>query len=694
MAILDSVQLNNVTYNIGPKESYLQWGGQNFSGNYGVIDAALVTNLGANRLAFANAAGVTIEYSTDGGTTWVDYGATDTQKRGLTAGVIQSFALGKHTTTGSATTNDKLRIIIDSSSAGIYTKLLKFVIKVSVDGASGCTCTIDAATNADTTTFTEFAKNISLSGWPGYNVINIDPLITYGNNNSQYRKLRFTFSQSGVSSTGSSMKIQLLQGFGGDDWTVPSNMARTGHLYSYDGDQNATFPAKITASSFVGSGASLTALNASNISSGTLAVDRLPTSGVTAGTYGPNMATTGSEGAVINIPEITVDNKGRVTNITNRAYTSKDTNTDTKNTAGSTNTASKIFLIGATEQAANPQTYSNSNVYVTNGLLFAPQIQTGTAATSYFQSQKFRGQGDAASYYHAIDFGYAGHNQVDFYEYGGVWNFWLNKAAAATSDAANRVASLQLGKLIERGNTLTYPNKSGTFALTSDILSHSHSAGVGLTGSGNAGTTNDTYTYKVNLVNETVASNASTYTAGGSSKFYAVQLDKNSKLGVYVPWTDTNTDTTYSAGTGISLSGTTFSNSGVRSIATGGTNGTIAVNTNGTTTNVAVKGLGTAAYTASTAYAASGHTHNYAGSSSAGGPLTAGVTWAADAANASRTLWFSSSASTTTVGKPAFDNDLTYNPSTNLLSVGQVKIGSGCTLQYNTTNKTLDFIFA
>lgn len=37
---------------------------------------------------------------------------------------------------------------------------------------------------------------------------------------------------------------------------------------------------------------------------------------------------------------------------------------DTKNTAGSTNTSSKIFLIGATSQAANPQTYSNSGVFV------------------------------------------------------------------------------------------------------------------------------------------------------------------------------------------------------------------------------------------------------------------------------------------------------------------------------------------
>lgn len=45
---------------------------------------------------------------------------------------------------------------------------------------------------------------------------------------------------------------------------------------------------------------------------------------------------------------------------------------DTKNTAGSTNTSSKIFLIGAVSQAANPQTYSHDTVYVgTDGCLYS-----------------------------------------------------------------------------------------------------------------------------------------------------------------------------------------------------------------------------------------------------------------------------------------------------------------------------------
>lgn len=45
--------------------------------------------------------------------------------------------------------------------------------------------------------------------------------------------------------------------------------------------------------------------------------------------------------------------------------------TDTKNTAGSTNSTSKLYIIGATSQAENPQTYSNKNAYVTSGKVYS-----------------------------------------------------------------------------------------------------------------------------------------------------------------------------------------------------------------------------------------------------------------------------------------------------------------------------------
>ena len=50
---------------------------------------------------------------------------------------------------------------------------------------------------------------------------------------------------------------------------------------------------------------------------------------------------------------------------------------DTKNTAGSTDTSSKIYLIGATSQAANPQTYSDNEVYATSGVLTTKSVQIG-----------------------------------------------------------------------------------------------------------------------------------------------------------------------------------------------------------------------------------------------------------------------------------------------------------------------------
>lgn len=70
------------------------------------------------------------------------------------------------------------------------------------------------------------------------------------------------------------------------------------------------------------------------------------------------------------------------------------------------------------------------------GKLSVPQVETGSTASNYFQCRKFRGEGTADTYYHAIDFGYQNHNQVDFYEYGGRWNFWLCTSGKSTSVAS------------------------------------------------------------------------------------------------------------------------------------------------------------------------------------------------------------------------------------------------------------------
>lgn len=57
--------------------------------------------------------------------------------------------------------------------------------------------------------------------------------------------------------------------------------------------------------------------------------------------------------------------------------------TDTKNTAGATNSTDRLYLIGATSQGANPQTYSKNTVYIEDdGILMSSQGFEGGAITS------------------------------------------------------------------------------------------------------------------------------------------------------------------------------------------------------------------------------------------------------------------------------------------------------------------------
>lgn len=74
------------------------------------------------------------------------------------------------------------------------------------------------------------------------------------------------------------------------------------------------------------------------------------------------------------------------------------------------------------------------------GSVSAPNFQTGTGATNYFQCRKFRGEGDANTYYHAVDFGYSGHDSVDFYEYDPNWRFY--KCTTGTKSGAVLVGNI------------------------------------------------------------------------------------------------------------------------------------------------------------------------------------------------------------------------------------------------------------
>lgn len=66
------------------------------------------------------------------------------------------------------------------------------------------------------------------------------------------------------------------------------------------------------------------------------------------------------------------------------------TDADTKNTAGSTDTDSKIFLVGATNQAANSQTYSHSEVYVDTDHFLTDTAGFRTGSDSHMDCTEYK----------------------------------------------------------------------------------------------------------------------------------------------------------------------------------------------------------------------------------------------------------------------------------------------------------------
>ena len=77
------------------------------------------------------------------------------------------------------------------------------------------------------------------------------------------------------------------------------------------------------------------------------------------------------------------NSQGRAGLITGVDKKKLDDFTDTKNTAGATNSTDRLYLIGATSQGANPQTYSKNGVYIKDdGILMSLQGFEGGAITS------------------------------------------------------------------------------------------------------------------------------------------------------------------------------------------------------------------------------------------------------------------------------------------------------------------------
>lgn len=240
-------------------EANLTWGGKNFSGSFGPMDAALNPVLSANRLAGMNPAGITVEYSTNGGSTWTTYPLSDAQKVAI---VTTSTGIRIGGPSASQTANSQVRVTLDGVSGGVYTALNKLQIYVSTNYSNGCTVTLESYDyNASTSWHNILTDDVA--GWSGWNVLNfsLPGSGCFGGENSEYhqRKIRLTFKHTGITSGQESngLWINKIYGYGGMGWGTPSNLAAYGTPYDYDEYLNVTFPKQVTATKFNGNATGL-----------------------------------------------------------------------------------------------------------------------------------------------------------------------------------------------------------------------------------------------------------------------------------------------------------------------------------------------------------------------------------------------------------------------------------------------------
>ena len=237
------------------------WGGKNLSGEVSPTDAAMVSVIGGNKFALCKSQGITVEYTNDGGATWVNYDATEETKIKLISGISTvGLYYGKKTESSQiVTADDMLRITVNAWTCGVYTSLRKILIEFATRGSTNDFVKIESATIGDQETFT-VVGTYNVSGNSGWNSI------PYSNNFGAYSLnqasnvgvLRFTFSTSTASSYQGRPYVQNLILNGITNYVNPSKLSATGHLYSYDYQQNATFPANVTANKFIGDGSNLT----------------------------------------------------------------------------------------------------------------------------------------------------------------------------------------------------------------------------------------------------------------------------------------------------------------------------------------------------------------------------------------------------------------------------------------------------
>lgn len=239
----------------------------------------LIMSARANRLAFLPADQIIIEKTVDGGQTWSDAGVSDNDKMWLFSGTSTRWIYipridGKMSELcGLRVTIATIKYNVPSNTAETekynywnkehmvdverYCSLQEFYfwinainnnVSVKIEGASADTPDV-WNTLCDKLPF-------NANGWSGSYYCRSTKFRT---GTYQYGNIRFTFftkARNGVleNNVNDVQGIQTIMGYGPDVWTYSNSMMKNDHLYEWDNNKNASFPAQLTAKNVFATG--------------------------------------------------------------------------------------------------------------------------------------------------------------------------------------------------------------------------------------------------------------------------------------------------------------------------------------------------------------------------------------------------------------------------------------------------------
>lgn len=208
----------------------------------------------ANKLALLPNANITVEYSTDAGSTWTSMGLGADELRNLFNDSVRASVPVGPNNSAERTTSMQTRITITSDGRDqcidqYFLALNSSYQTISID--------VQVAYGNATSTFSNLRTGISVTPWNYQCIINTASKRFGTNTSADYtNKIRFIIKYTSVNGSYKTAKATIISiaGYSGIYWggVAKNNLMVLDHLYTWDNAQNATFPAKLNAIKYHG----------------------------------------------------------------------------------------------------------------------------------------------------------------------------------------------------------------------------------------------------------------------------------------------------------------------------------------------------------------------------------------------------------------------------------------------------------